>query len=94
MWAPFLNYIVSGKRGLVLNTDLDPEIPDQLVGDPHRLNQVLINLLGNAIKFTHEGEIQIEVSMRERSGDHAVLSFTITDTGIGIAEESLPLYLR
>lgn len=78
------------KKGLGLKMELDPNIPDWLTGDPHRLNQVLINLLGNAIKFTDHGQIHIGVAMQKRSETGVVLSFTITDTGIGIAADALP----
>jgi len=78
------------KKGLHLRTDVDGDIPDRLIGDPHRLNQVLTNLLGNAIKFTDEGHIHIRVSLQKKSAEEVVLSFNITDTGIGIPEGNLP----
>jgi signal transduction histidine kinase len=79
------------KKGLSLDVEIDPAIPDLLNGDPHRLNQVLINLVGNAIKFTDQGEIRIEVALMERHAEQVILSFTIRDSGIGIAPESLPV---
>ncbi|MDP4244232.1 MAG: ATP-binding protein [Bacteroidota bacterium] len=79
------------KKGLTLSVEIDPAIPDLLSGDPHRLSQVLINLVGNAIKFTDQGEIRIGVSLMERQEDQVVLAFTISDSGIGIAPESLPV---
>ncbi|MDP4149813.1 MAG: ATP-binding protein [Bacteroidota bacterium] len=79
------------KKGLTLSVEIDPAIPDLLSGDPHRLSQVLINLVGNAIKFTDQGEIRIGVSLMERQEDQVVLAFTISDSGIGIAPESLPI---
>ena len=78
------------KKGLQLHIEVDPAIPARLTGDPHRLNQVLINLLGNAIKFTPQGKIHIRVALLQRSDEKVVLSFTITDTGIGIPVDSLP----
>jgi len=79
------------KKGLRLQVDIDPNIPARLNGDPHRLNQVLTNLLGNAIKFTDLGHIHIMVDLKERrSGEEVILLFTVTDTGVGIPEESLP----
>ncbi|HMH21515.1 MAG TPA: ATP-binding protein [Puia sp.] len=79
------------KKGLLLNIDIAADVPDRLTGDPHRLNQVLINLLGNAIKFTQQGRIDIRVELKERSTEGPVfLSFTVADTGIGIAADSLP----
>jgi signal transduction histidine kinase len=78
------------KKRLELFTSIDPAIPQWLIGDPHRLNQVLINLLGNAIKFTDQGHIQVDVTLREQTAGGVVLTFTVKDTGIGIPEASLP----
>ncbi|MBF0605095.1 MAG: CHASE domain-containing protein [Nitrospirae bacterium] len=72
------------ERGLVLNLDLDETTPDLLIGDPKRLRQILLNLIGNAIKFTHEGSVSIHVE--KHAGHHAsgALMFCVEDTGIGI----------
>jgi signal transduction histidine kinase len=78
------------KKGLHLRLDIDPAIPGRLVGDPYRLNQVLINLLGNAIKFTEKGHIHIQVNVKHTSEHKALIAFAITDTGIGISPENLP----
>jgi signal transduction histidine kinase len=78
------------KKGLHLHIDTDPALPGLLVGDPYRLNQVLINLLGNAIKFTEQGQIQIRAAVAKRSEQEVVVSFDITDTGIGISPACLP----
>jgi signal transduction histidine kinase/CheY-like chemotaxis protein len=78
------------KKRLELFTSIDPAIPGWLIGDPHRLNQVLINLLGNAIKFTDQGHIQVDVALQQQTESGVILSFTIKDTGIGIPESSLP----
>jgi signal transduction histidine kinase len=78
------------KKGLLLRTDLSPEIPALLNGDPHRLTQVLTNLIGNAIKFTDHGHIHIQVDLQNRVGDQCLLAFSIADTGIGISPDSLP----
>src|SRR5580698_10169159 len=78
------------KKRLELFTSIDPAIPQWLIGDPHRLNQVLINLLGNAIKFTDQGNIQVDVALQEQTESGVILSFTVKDTGIGIPESSLP----
>jgi signal transduction histidine kinase len=78
------------KKGLLLHADLDTAIPDRLIGDPHRLNQILINLIGNAIKFTDQGSISIAAALQRRSGTEVILSFAITDTGVGISAEALP----
>ncbi len=78
------------KKRLELFTSVDPAIPQWLIGDPHRLNQVLINLLGNAIKFTDQGHIQVDVTLREETAAGVILTFDVKDTGIGIPEASLP----
>jgi len=78
------------KKRLELITGVDPNIPQWLIGDPHRLNQVLINLLGNAIKFTDQGHIRVDVTLKQQTANGVTLSFVVKDTGIGIAEASLP----
>jgi len=78
------------KKGLDLHIDMDPAIPGRLIGDPYRLNQVLINLLGNAIKFTEQGQIHIRATAKKNSDQEVVVSFDIIDTGIGISPTSLP----
>ena len=66
-----------------------PETPRQVVGDAGRLRQVLVNLLGNAVKFTERGTVQIAATCTERTPGHAVVSFTVRDTGIGIPADKL-----
>ncbi|HVQ13466.1 MAG TPA: ATP-binding protein, partial [Vicinamibacterales bacterium] len=75
------------QKGLDLSCRIAPDIPDALIGDPGRLRQVLLNLVGNAIKFTDEGEVAVNVSVDERGKDDVRLRFTVRDTGIGIPEE-------
>ncbi|MDH3590249.1 MAG: response regulator [Planctomycetota bacterium] len=75
------------KIGIELAADVDCDVPDRLVGDPSRLRQVLINLLGNAIKFTEHGEVVIEVSTTPCDDGATTLRCAVRDTGIGIAEE-------
>ena len=67
----------------------DPGLPDTLCGDPTRLGQILINLAGNAIKFTEEGQIVVEVRQTERVGDRVTVHFDVRDSGIGMNEEQL-----
>jgi len=62
----------------------NPEVPDEVIGDQVRLNQILSNLLSNAFKFTNEGSIAITVSEKERKGKNSTLEFKVSDTGIGI----------
>ena len=75
------------QRGLELTYDVDPEIPTYLLGDPGRLRQILVNLVGNAIKFTEQGEVAVDIRKEPESGDQVTLHFTVRDTGIGIAPE-------
>ncbi len=72
------------QKDLELITDIDPGIPEILIGDPLRLRQVLLNLLGNAIKFTEQGEIVLRVRLKEKTGRGLLLQFSVQDTGIGI----------
>ncbi len=79
--------VKSAEKGLELIVDLDPEVPVGLKGDPLRLNQILINLANNAIKFTEEGAITISARLADRREDGVVLRFAVQDTGIGMTEE-------
>ena len=74
-------------KSLVLNLDIEKTIPDTLIGDSIRLRQVLINLLGNAIKFTQQGEVTLRITLQQLSTSEAQLLFSIIDTGIGIDAE-------
>jgi len=74
------------EKDLELIVSIPENIPRMLVGDPHRLGQVLINLTSNALKFTHEGEIVIEIHLLKQNENLVLLKFNVTDTGIGIAK--------
>jgi PAS domain S-box-containing protein len=74
------------EKGLALVSDIAPNVPTNLVGDPTRLRQVLLNLIGNAIKFTESGEVSLRVTADENSSVPTALRFTITDTGVGIPD--------
>lgn len=74
-------------KGISLSCNVLPDVPVHLIGDPGRLRQVVLNLLGNAIKFTDNGEVVLEVS--KQSSDTGTLLFSIRDTGIGIPEEKV-----
>ena len=74
-------------KGLSLLCRVAPEVPDELVGDPGRLRQVLINLVGNAIKFTQRGEVSVEVTLDRGAADGLMLHLRVADTGIGIPPE-------
>ena len=72
------------QQGLELNYWVNREVPESLLGDPGRLRQVLINLVGNALKFTEKGEINVRVAQERAEQDYACLHFSVQDTGIGI----------
>jgi two-component system, sensor histidine kinase and response regulator len=72
------------KKGLEFVYFIDEAVPSELIGDPVRLRQILVNLVGNAIKFTERGEILVDVSLGRAENDGVVLGFAVTDTGIGI----------
>ncbi|MGB9687976.1 response regulator [Thermogutta sp.] len=75
------------KKQLELACRIAADVPDRLVGDPVRLRQVLINLVDNAIKFTEQGEVVVEIVSKEHHEREAVLEFSVRDTGIGIPPE-------
>jgi CheY-like chemotaxis protein len=75
-------------KGLDLTVGIDDAVPDRLVGDQGRLRQVLINLVGNAIKFTNEGHIRIRVKLEGEDAGEATLLFSVTDTGIGMSGDT------
>jgi PAS domain S-box-containing protein len=75
------------EKGLELACHIPPDVPDALRGDPTRLRQIVINLIGNAIKFTAEGEIVISVEARQETENEATFHFAVTDTGPGIPLE-------
>ena len=78
----------ANERGLDLLAFVAPDVPDVLIGDPGRLRQVLLNLVGNAIKFSDTGSVAITASMASIADGDAVLRFEVTDTGIGISGEA------
>ncbi|CAH1193726.1 Autoinducer 2 sensor kinase/phosphatase LuxQ [Paenibacillus plantiphilus] len=80
--------------GLELTCHLDPSLPLSLVGDGLKLRQILINLVGNAVKFTSEGSITVSAKLLAEHGEAIVLEFTVKDTGVGIPEDKLPLLFQ
>ncbi len=72
------------ERNLELIWRVDPEVPDRLVGDPGRLRQIVVNLVGNALKFTSEGEVLVSVGLESETPTELSLHFAVSDTGIGI----------
>jgi len=77
------------EKGIHLSTTVSSMVPDGVKGDSLRLSQVLTNLLGNSVKFTNEGHVELEVDIIEESDDKIKLRFSVHDTGIGIAQEKL-----
>ena len=84
-----LTGLKTDSKGLELIFRVAPSVPTRLVGDPLRLGQVLINLTGNAVKFTERGEIVVAVEVKEAHGEGVVLAFSVSDTGIGMTPEQL-----
>lgn len=76
-------------KHLELACEIDSQVPERLLGDAGRLRQIVVNLVGNAIKFTEAGEVVLSVGLHSRSEDEVVLQFAVSDTGIGIPDEKL-----
>jgi PAS domain S-box-containing protein len=76
------------QKGVELACHVRPEVPDALLGDPDRLRRIVVNLVGNAIKFTEHGEVVLRTSLEAQSGTDVTLHFSVTDTGIGISTET------
>jgi hypothetical protein len=77
--------LLAQQKGLEFGVHIAPDVPADVIGDPVRLGQVLINLAGNAIKFTERGEVRVDVSVESLAKECACLTFSVRDTGIGIA---------
>jgi signal transduction histidine kinase/response regulator of citrate/malate metabolism len=79
----------ANEKGIHLFTDVDASLPDTLEGDATRLTQILVNLIGNAIKFTAKGSVSIAVKHKGSNGDTVMVGIEVSDTGIGIEKEKL-----
>ncbi len=77
------------RKGLLVMVDVSPDVPDEVIGDPVRLRQVVLNLLNNAVKFTQAGSIETRVQLYERSEKTLTLHFSVADTGVGIAADKI-----
>ncbi len=84
----------ASSKGVELAYEVHADVPDALVGDVYRLRQIIVNLVGNAIKFTDHGEVVVSVGVAERSGDDVTLEIAVRDTGIGIAPEAAARLFR
>lgn len=81
--------LTAHKKGLELLCHVPPSLPERVIGDLSRLRQIILNLVSNAIKFTEEGEVVVEVNEESRTEKEIVLHFSVRDTGIGIPEDKL-----
>jgi signal transduction histidine kinase len=79
----------AADKGLELILNYPPDLPRRVIGDPGRIRQILTNLIGNAIKFTENGYIYVQVEYLEQTAEAALFRFTVEDTGIGISTETL-----
>jgi signal transduction histidine kinase/CheY-like chemotaxis protein/ligand-binding sensor domain-containing protein len=86
--------VSAGQKNLELIVRVAPDVPQVTVGDPVRLRQVLVNIVGNAVKFTNAGEIDLEVSVQKRAADSVVLRFRVRDTGLGIPQAKQDLIFQ
>ena len=77
----------AANKGIELILDVEPDIPPYAIGDPGRLRQVLLNLVGNAVKFTDQGEVVVRAERLETKGPGVLLRFEVADTGIGLSDE-------
>jgi len=81
--------VLAERKGLALDAHVGDEVPDAVLGDEHRIKQVLTNLVGNALKFTEEGRVKLSVDLVQRDAADLVLRFEVSDTGIGIAPDAI-----
>ncbi|WP_408070525.1 DegV family protein [Butyrivibrio sp. JL13D10] len=80
----------ASRKGLAFHVDIDKTIPKRLLGDDVRIEQILMNLIGNAIKYTNEGSVKLSVKWRPDSNNRIYLAFTVEDTGMGIKRDNMP----
>lgn len=82
-----LSAMAAHTKGLELITAIDPAIPNTLSGDPLRLQQIIVNLMSNAVKFTEQGSVFLNITIKKITASHLTLQFAVTDTGIGMTEK-------
>ena len=81
--------VAATGKGLELLCRIAPDVPANLLGDPNRLRQIVVNLVSNAVKFTADGEVSVDVALVERNDKRAVIHLAVQDTGIGIAKDKI-----
>jgi len=86
--------IQGGQKGLALSCEIAPDVPCDVIGDSARLRQILVNLLGNALKFTPSGSVSVHASVEARSKDDVEVHFAVSDTGIGISTDKQRLIFQ
>jgi len=82
-----INTAAASKKSLELSYDIDEKITSSVIGDPHKLKQILLNLVTNAVKFTEKGSVKVEAKVNAENTDHLFVEFFVTDTGIGISKK-------
>ncbi|MFZ2855625.1 MAG: PAS domain S-box protein [Rhodocyclaceae bacterium] len=82
------------EKGLDLTEHIDDDVPDTLLGDPLRVEQILLNLLSNAVKFTSSGRVEIRIGLETREARHVCLAIEVEDSGIGLREEEMALLFK
>ncbi|HEY8910030.1 MAG TPA: response regulator [Desulfosporosinus sp.] len=82
------------EKNIVLHTMINANVPEEVMGDSHRLMQILNNFVGNAVKFTHRGNVTVTVDCIETENDIGILKFSVQDTGIGISKEDIHKLLQ
>ena len=83
-------WVRAKEKGLEFHVNVDQALPSQLYGDEVRIKQILINVLNNAVKYTEEGSVTLSIQCKRQENGHAQISYSVTDTGIGIKKESIP----
>ncbi|MDF2959870.1 MAG: histidine kinase [Paenibacillus sp.] len=86
--------VEGSRKSLTMSFEVAPDVPDYLIGDEARLRQILANLLGNAVKFTEQGGVDVSVRKLAGEGDELDLEFTVRDTGVGIPDEKRDVLFR
>ncbi len=83
-------WVKAREKGLEFHVDVDPSLPAALIGDEVRIKQILINILSNSIKYTSAGSVNLSIGFRKGKGNAVTVTYSITDTGIGIKKENIP----